>query len=134
MGLDMIQWLNQWLQTDDTKIIYLLTLIFIANLFDFLIGWLKAKFKQDVNFSSSKAIFGIARKLVLFMIAVFFIPVSLLLPNGIGVGIYIVFLLGYLLTEINSILSHFKLTEDDKSTDIFIEFINKIFNKGDSQK
>lgn len=129
MGLDMIQWLSRWLETDDTKIIYLLTLIFIANLFDFLIGWIIARFTKDVNFSSSKAIFGIARKLVLFMIAVFFIPVSLLLPNGIGVGIYIVFLIGYLLTEINSIFSHFKLTEDDKTTDLFIEFVNKIFNK-----
>lgn len=126
----MINWLQKWLETDNTKIIYLLILILGANIIDFLLGWLNAKFNKDVSFSSSKAIFGIARKMMLFILCVFFIPVSLLVPPPIGIGALYVLFLGYLLSEINSILSHLNLSEDDKTSNLFGDFINKIFKGG----
>lgn len=128
--MDMINWLQKWLETDNTKIIYLLILILGANIIDFLLGWLNAKFNKDVAFSSSKAIFGIARKMMLFILCVFFIPVSLLVPPPIGIGALYVLFLGYLLSEINSILSHLNLSEDDKTSNLFGDFINKIFKGG----
>jgi toxin secretion/phage lysis holin len=85
-----------------------------------------------VRFSSSKAIYGIARKLIMFILLVFFIPVSLLVPYPVGIGALYVLFFGYLFSEINSILSHLKLSEDDKSTDHFIDFVKKIFqSKGE---
>lgn len=126
-NMDMINWLNEWLQKDDTKIIYLLILILVANVIDFMLGWINAKFNSNVAFSSSRAIFGIARKMAMFMLCVFFIPVSLLIPPPIGIGALYVLFIGYLLSEINSILSHLKMGNDDKTTDLFSDFIKKIF-------
>jgi toxin secretion/phage lysis holin len=130
--MNMFQWMQRWLENDDTKVIYFLVLILCANTIDMLLGWLNAKFNKSVQFSSSKAIYGIARKMILFILCVFFIPVSMLVPYPVGIGAMYVLFTGYLLSEINSILSHLKLSEDDKSTDKFIDFINKLFSKGDN--
>jgi hypothetical protein len=61
---------------------------------------------------------------------VFFIPVSLLVPYPVGIGALYVLFLGYLWSEINSILSHLKLSEDDKSVDKFADFVQKVFSNG----
>ncbi|PID15756.1 hypothetical protein CSV63_07490 [Sporosarcina sp. P34] len=126
----MIDWLNRFLETDNTKLIYLLALIMGANIIDFTLGWINAKFNKQVDFSSSRAIFGIARKMLLLILCVYFIPVALLVPEPIGISALYVLYAGYLLSEINSILNHLKLTDDDKSTDVFIDFINTVFKKG----
>jgi toxin secretion/phage lysis holin len=127
--VDMFNYMQKWLENDNTKVIYFLVLILIANMIDFVAGWINAKFNPNVSFSSSKAIFGIARKMILFILCVFFVPISLLVPYPVGIAALYVFLLGYLLSEINSILSHLKLSDDDKSTDKFSDFIKKVFSK-----
>lgn len=130
MIMSMINWLNAWLAKDDTKILYILALILISNLIDFAIGWINAKFNNNVQFSSSKAIFGIARKMILFILCVFFIPVALLIPAPIGIGALYVLFIGYLGSEVNSILSHLGMTKDDKdATELFADFVSKIFKK-----
>ena len=131
--MDMIEWLQSYLETDNTKLIYVLALILTANIIDFAIGWLNAKFNPAVKFSSAKAIFGIARKLILFIVLVYAIPVALLMPDGLGIGALYVLYTGYLLSEINSILNHFKLSEDDKEIDPFIEFFKGLI-RGRGQK
>lgn len=127
--MDMIDWLQKWLATDNTKLIYLLVLILSANMIDFLLGFINAKFNKKMVFSSSTAIFGIARKMVMFMLCVFFIPVSLLVPAPIGIGALYVLFIGYLLSEINSILAHLNLGNDNKEATLFSDFIGKIFNQ-----
>lgn len=128
----MIGWLSEFMIDDDAKVIYLLTLILVANVIDMSMGWLNAKFNVSVAFSSSKAIYGIARKMFMFILAVFFVPVSLLVPPPVGIGALYVFLFGYLASEINSILSHMRLSDDDKSTDRFADFVNKVL-KGENK-
>lgn len=128
----MIDWLSNFLESDDTKLIYFLTLIMGANIIDFSIGWVNAKLNPKIKFSSAKAIFGIARKLLMFILLVYSIPVALLMPAPLGVSALYVLYTGYLLSEINSILNHFKLADDDKSMDPFIDFFKSVFNrKGD---
>jgi toxin secretion/phage lysis holin len=127
--MDMFHYMQKWLENDNTKVIYLLVLILVANMIDFVSGWINAKFNPNVAFSSSKAIFGIARKMILFILCVFFVPISLLVPYPVGIAALYVFLLGYLLSEINSILSHLRLSDDDKSVDKFSDFIKKVFSK-----
>ena len=127
----MIEYLQRFLESDNTKLIYILALILTANLIDFTIGWLNAKFNKKVQFSSAKAIFGIARKLVLFIVLVYAIPVALLMPEPLGISALYVLYIGYLLSEINSILNHFKLTDDDKSIDPFIEFFKGLMKRSE---
>src|SRR5690554_576355 len=126
--MDMINWLGQWLEKDDTKIMYLLALILVANILDFVIGWINAKFNKNIQFSSGKAIFGIARKMVLFIVLVYFIPVAMLIPQPLGISALYMLFIGYLVSEINSILAHFRLAEDDKTNDLFVNFVNNIFS------
>lgn len=129
--MEMISWLRLWLETDDTKLIYLLALIVIANIIDFTLGWVNARFNDEVDFASSKAIFGIARKMSLLIISVYFIPVALLVPEPIGISALFVLYTGYLLSEINSILNHLKVTDDDRTNDMFADFVISIFNRKD---
>ena len=84
--MDMINWLQYWLETDNTKIIYVLTLILVASILDFLMGWINAKFNKKVDFSSTVALFGIAKKIVYFMLLVLFIPIALLVPEPVGIA------------------------------------------------
>jgi toxin secretion/phage lysis holin len=125
----MFHYMQKWLENDNTKVIYFLVLILIANMIDFLLGWINAKFNTTVAFSSSKAIYGIARKMIMFILCVFFVPVSLLVPYPVGIAALYVLFTGYLLSEINSILSHLKISDDDKSVDKFSDFIKKLFSK-----
>lgn len=125
----MIEWLTRFLDTDNSKLIYILSLILGANILDFTVGWLNARFNKNVAFSSSKAIFGIARKLLLFILLVYAIPVALLVPEPLGISALYVLYFGYLASEVNSILHHFKVVDDDKSTDLFIDFFKSIFEK-----
>jgi toxin secretion/phage lysis holin len=127
--VDMFHYMQKWLENDNTKVIYFLVLILIANMIDFLLGWINAKFNTTVAFSSSKAIYGIARKMIMFILCVFFVPVSLLVPYPVGIAALYVLFTGYLLSEINSILSHLKISDDDKSVDKFSDFIKKLFSK-----
>lgn len=129
--MQMIEWLQRFLETDNTKLIYILTLIMGANIIDFMVGWINAKFNPKIDFSSSKAIFGIARKLLLFILLVYSIPVALLMPEPLGISALYVLYIGYLASELNSVLNHFKLASDDKTMDPFINFFKRIFEKGD---
>jgi toxin secretion/phage lysis holin len=72
--LDMFHYMQRWLENDNTKVIYVLVLILISNMIDFVAGWINAKFNPNVPFSSSKAIFGIARKMIMFILCVLFVP------------------------------------------------------------
>ncbi|GKV55961.1 hypothetical protein NCCP2222_19080 [Sporosarcina sp. NCCP-2222] len=127
--MQMIEWLSRFLETDNTKLIYILALIMGANIIDFTIGWLNAKLNPRMKFSSAKAIYGIARKLLLFILLVYSIPVALLMPDPLGISALYVLYIGYLASEINSILNHFKLAEDDKTMDPFIDFFKAFLAK-----
>lgn len=129
----MIEYLQSYLESDNTKLIYFLTLILGANIIDFTVGWINARFNKKVSFASSKAIWGLARKLALFILLVYSIPVALLVPEPIGISALYVLYSGYLASEINSILNHFKLADDDKSVDPFIEFFKQIFKKNEEE-
>lgn len=128
----MIEYLQAYLESDSTKLIYFLSLILGASIIDFAIGWINAKFNPNIKFGSGKAILGIARKLGMFILLVYSIPVALIVPAPLGISALYILYTGYLASEINSILHHFKLADDDKSTEPFIEFFKQIFvDRGD---
>lgn len=124
--MKLITWLKHWLETDDTKVLYFLMVILIANLTDFTIGWVNAKFNSDVKFSSARAIWGIARKMVMFILLILFIPFVLLMPDGVGITALYILYTGYLVSEFTSILNHLKIGSDDKTVNLFRQFIENI--------
>ena len=125
----MITWLQHLLENDDTKVMYFLTIILAFSMIDLLIGWVNAKFNKDVSFSSSVALFGVIKKMTYFIVLCLFVPVSLFIPNPVGMlALYSLYSV-YLYTEITSVRSHFNLAEDDKKNKLFIDFINSLIKK-----
>lgn len=123
------------METDDTKVYFLLGVIGTLNIVDFLFGFTNAKFNKNVVYKSSKTIDGIIKKMRFTILAILFIPVSVLMPEPIGLGALYVFYFGYIYAELNSILSHLKLSEDGKETEVFVDFINTFIKttKGDKK-
>lgn len=126
----MLHWLDSWLQNDNTKILYILTAIAIANIMDFVFGIVNAKLNSKVAFSSKKAKYGLLVKIGYFMALVYMIPLMMLLPDGVGLVALYTLYFGYLAIEVNSVLAHFRLADDDKRNDLFIDMINRIFKGG----
>jgi phage-related holin len=52
--VDMFHYMQRWLENDNTKVIYFLVLILIANMIDFLLGWINAKFNTMLLFHPVK--------------------------------------------------------------------------------
>lgn len=122
--MTMINGFQQWLEHDDTRILYLLSLILVVSLLDFVLGWLNAKLNRTITFSSATALWGIIKKIVYFMLLIIFIPVALLFPAAIGLSALYILYIGYLLSELQSILDHF-----DDAPQSLRTFIQKIIKE-----
>lgn len=115
----------------DLYLLVILTMILVANIIDFAFGWINAKLNKDVQFISSKALYGIVKKMMYFIVLVFFgVSALIVIPTEISLPAIITLYLGYLASEINSILSHLKVTEDGKKGEVFMDFIEKMIGKG----
>lgn len=120
----MIEFLRELIGTQDTKILFVLGLIALAMIIDFLTGTVAAKINKEIIFESQKGINGILRKICSMIVMIFFIPVSILLPEGIGVGLVYVLYLGYLVMELKSILENLKKMGID--TSLFNNFVSEV--------
>lgn len=120
----MIDFLRELIGTQDTKILFVLGLIAAAMIIDFLTGTVAAKINKDIIFESQKGINGILRKICSMIVMIFFIPVSILLPEGIGIGLIYVLYVGYLVMELKSILENLKKMGLDIS--LFNTFVNEV--------
>lgn len=120
----MIEFLRDLIGTQDTKILFVLGLIAIAMIIDFLTGTVAAKINNNIVFESQKGINGILRKICSMIVMIFFIPVSILLPDGIGIGLVYVLYLGYLVMELKSILENLKKMGLD--TSLFSKFVDEV--------
>jgi len=122
MIIMMIEFLRELTGTQDAKIFFILGLIAIAMIIDFLTGTVSAKINQ--NIISQKGINGILRKICSMIVMIFFIPVSILIPEGIGIGLVYVLYLGYLFMELKSILENLKKMGIDVS--LFKNFVDEV--------
>lgn len=129
--LNLGEYLSQIQSNTDVYLYYLLMVIFIASNLDFSFGWINAKFNKEVNFRSGIALYGIIKKMMYFIILVFFFFISfLIVPYEIAVSSLSILYIGYLVSEVNSILSHLGLTSDGKKGSLFIDFLKNILGKG----
>lgn len=127
----MIAWLQSLTATDDRYLLALLALIIVANTVDFSFGWVNARFNSKVQFESNIALYGIIKKMMYFIVLVLFMVVAfMLVPQTIALPALYALYIGYLVSEINSILSHLNLTNDGKKGELFLTFISRLV-KGD---
>lgn len=91
---------------EEQNILYLLSVLSIAMVIDFVSGVLAAKMHQEIL--SKKGINGIIRKVASMILLVFFLPVALIIPGKTGIVLLSVLYIGYLLMEIQSILENYQ--------------------------
>ena len=90
----------------EQKIIYLLSLLSVAMIIDFISGVYAAKLHKEIT--SKRGINGIIRKVASMILLVCFLPVSLIIPGQTGIALLSVLYLGYLFMEIQSILENYQ--------------------------
>lgn len=120
----MFDFLGRFLIDSDHKAIYVLTMICIAMIIDFLSGTIAAKINPDIEFKSKVGINGILRKVASMVLLLFFIPLAPLVPGGAGIGLLYVLYIGYLLMEIKSIFENYQ--KMGIITELFEDFIKHI--------
>lgn len=116
--------LRGFVDTQDKLIVFTLTLIMGAMVIDFLAGTLAAKINPKIEFKSKEGINGILRKIASIALLAFCIPLSVLLPEGIGLGTLQVLYFGYLFFEMKSTLENFEKLGID--TALFKEFFEAL--------
>ncbi|GFE44513.1 phage holin family protein [Streptococcus canis] len=122
----MFIFLRQLIQTQDGKILFTLGAIAVAMMIDFLTGTVAAKINPKIDFRSKEGINGILRKICSITLMIFFIPLSILLPNDTGVAFLYVMYVGYLVFELKSILENLNKMGIDVS--LFKQFVG-LFDK-----
>jgi len=126
----MITYLQTLLSTDDSKIIYILTLLMVLMMVDFVMGVVIARLDKDIQFSSFKMKIGILIKIVEILLAIIAIPFALLFDVGLQL-LYVLYV-GLCGSELYSIFGHMKIVYDgDKGIDLLEKFFNGLFRKGD---
>ena len=103
---ELFNTLEQAVSTTEGKALYILTLICIAMILDFLLGSFAAWRDPQVKFTSQRGIDGILRKLASILVLVCCIPVSALVPAEAGIAALIVLYLGYLVMELASVVEN----------------------------
>lgn len=127
--MNLFEWLRHFMETEDGKILFILTLIVSAMIIDFLTGTIAAKVNSNITFNSKAGINGILRKLANISIMVFFIPLSVLIPAGAGVALVYTLYIGYLVMELKSVAENLgKMGVDIETLKDIIDLISK--NKG----
>lgn len=124
VNLEWSHALRGFVDTQDKLIVFTLTLIMGAMVIDFLTGTLAAKINPKIEFKSKEGINGILRKIASIALLAFCIPLSVLLPEGIGLGTLQVLYIGYLFFEMKSILENFEKLGID--TALFKEFFEAL--------
>lgn len=91
----------------DYKVVYVLMLICIVMIIDFISGIIVVKINLEIEFKSKIGINGILRKVVSIVLLFFFIFLVLLVFGGVGVGLLYVLYVGYLMMEIKLIFENY---------------------------
>ena len=126
----MFEFLKHFLETEDGKILYLLSMISLAMILDLLTGINAAKINSNITFNSKAGINGILRKIGSILVMVFFIPISVLIPGDTGTILIYTLYIGYLVMELKSIVENLnKMGIDAEALKNIIELLSK--NRGD---
>ena len=105
-ALHIFQALYGATETPEGKVIYILAIICVLMIIDFVTGSVAAWRNPSISFQSQEGINGILRKLCSIIVLVACIPIAPLVPADAGVAALIVLYVGYLIMEFKSILEN----------------------------
>lgn len=97
-------------------------MIGLAMTLDFISGVLAARYTR--TFTSKQGINGLIRKMASLCLLLFFLPLALVIPMKVGIGMLYMFYSGYLWFELHSILENYQKLGVD--TQLFQQFITQL--------
>lgn len=104
--MEMINYLKHCVETQEGMLLYLIATICLFMAIDFVTGSAGAFINPAIKFRSKEGINGILRKLVSIAVMVAMIPLSILIPNDMGLGLLYTLYIGYLILEFKSIIEN----------------------------
>lgn len=122
-------------ETPEGKVIYILAVICVLMIIDFVTGSVAAWRNPSISFQSQEGINGILRKLCSIIVLVACIPIAPLVPADAGVAALIVLYVGYLIMEFKSILENLgKLGVEITPLEVFLDKVEHHNNEGKDDK
>lgn len=104
--LGLLVKLEEFAKSENSKVLYVLTVIAVAMIVDFVLGYLGAWLRKEAT--SKKGIDGILRKVASIIMLMFAIPLAPIIPGGAGVAALYVLYIGYLMMELTSIVENYR--------------------------
>ena len=120
---DIFEFFRTCVHTPEGKVIFILMLIAIAMIIDFITGTIAAVVNPEIEFKSKAGINGILRKIASMLLLIVFLPVSVLIPNGAGLALVYTLDGGYLIFEIKSIIEN--IGKNGTDTTLFKNILSK---------
>lgn len=117
-----IQLLRLFLETEDQKILFILTFICATMIIDLLTGNIAAKVNPDIEFKSELGINGALRKIIIVILLMFFISLSVIVSGATGTVLVYTLYAGYLLMELKSVLENYQKL--GSTIDLFQHFLD----------
>lgn len=102
-------------QTGDGLVVFLLTVITIAEIIDFLTGTFAAVINPEIECKSKVGITGLLRKIIGLALLLLLIPISVLLPEQAGIAFLYTIYIGYLILTFKSLVENYGKAKGDTS-------------------
>ncbi|WP_244228984.1 phage holin family protein [Streptococcus suis] len=111
----MFDFLRALIATEDGLVLFLLGLIVVMEIVDFLSGTFAAMINPDIEYKSKIGINGLIRKMMGIILLTVLIPMSVLLPEQTGVAFLYTIYVGYLILTFKSLVENYGKAKGDTS-------------------
>lgn len=99
---------NSCVATQENKVFYMLSVLCVLMIIDFILGTAAAWRNPTIKFNSGDGINGIIRKLGSLVLLGMCIPLSVLIPASAGIAALSVLYAGYIVMEFASVLENLR--------------------------
>lgn len=103
----MFEFLRELIATEDGLVLFLLGLIVVMEIVDFLSGTFAAVINPDIGYQSKIGINGLIRKMMGIILLTVLIPMSVLLPEQTGVAFLYTIYVGYIILTFKSLVENY---------------------------
>lgn len=111
----MFDFLRELIATEDGLVLFLLGLIVVMEIVDFLSGTFAAMINPGIEYKSKIGINGLIRKMMGIILLTVLIPMSVLLPEQTGVAFLYTIYVGYLILTFKSLVENYGKAKGDTS-------------------
>ncbi|HFU4059977.1 TPA: phage holin family protein [Streptococcus suis] len=107
--------LHKLIESDEGLVFYILGIIAVMEIIDFLSGTFAAIINPNIEYKSKVGINGLMRKIVGLLLLIILIPMSVLLPEQAGVAFLYTIYIGYMIMIFKSLLENYGKMKGDTS-------------------